>query len=525
MYRRLKAHGLSDACLELHSNKANRKTVIAQLGAAWDRSTTANKAEWVRLSRSLSVKQDELNLYVSELHEPGTHGRSVFDGIGILSGKAAKFSLEFSGVESHDRESFNSMIEIVERLALIYPSVRDCESLECIEKTEWSFAWQNQLLDAASRFRDDAAALRSSCEHLGEMLGLPADHEIQITRLSALRRLSKAIENVSGSDFRFIADGNLKDIPESLQSLKDTIESYVAAGKSLTAKYDDAQIQRMSLHEMDLEWRKVCAKMWPLSAIGKRRVQKLLQGYASDGKADPACDIQSLIEMQEALSAASQSPASKMPDFRGVHSDVSELVGVVKRACELHSASAQVDQDTRSSASVLPKLKQVLPKASESSVLAVAARDLIDLYTAFNRSGKQFMGHSGGKVTAASLQALIDSMRGLKEQTAQLNNWVKWSQVKQEAQRRGLSTVVEALSSGVIDDPVDDFLVAYSHGGSHWQSTKSQCSGALFTGSRKTELRSSGRLFKPSKISPRSKCDMPCRVICPLEMGWRGSLN
>ena len=46
VHRRLKQYGLGAACVELHSNKADRKSVLRQLGNAWDRATTAGEQEW-----------------------------------------------------------------------------------------------------------------------------------------------------------------------------------------------------------------------------------------------------------------------------------------------------------------------------------------------------------------------------------------------------------------------------------------------------------------------------------------------
>ena len=36
VYRRLREHGLGDHCIELHSNKSDRRHFLAQLKAAWE---------------------------------------------------------------------------------------------------------------------------------------------------------------------------------------------------------------------------------------------------------------------------------------------------------------------------------------------------------------------------------------------------------------------------------------------------------------------------------------------------------
>jgi very-short-patch-repair endonuclease len=217
----------------------------------------------------------------------------------------------------------------------------------------------------------------------------------------------------------------------------------------------------MPLKEMDHEWRRESAKLGPFSFLGKRRVRKLLQSYASEGRAVPDSDIQSLIAMQDALGGASASAARSLPGFNGVHSDVNALGSLLERALELHSACTQACQALGSPTSLLPKLEQLLPEGSESCDLAIAARDLIESQAQFKLSGKRFMALAGGTLSASSLHALMETMNDVKKDAAKLNDWVKWSQVKHEAEGRGLGPMVAALPIGAINDPVDDFLVSY----------------------------------------------------------------
>ncbi|WP_236638108.1 DUF4011 domain-containing protein [Mangrovicoccus ximenensis] len=55
--RRLAASGLGDAVLELHSAKADRKTVLGQLGRSWDRAAAASETRWVQVTGDLGVRR------------------------------------------------------------------------------------------------------------------------------------------------------------------------------------------------------------------------------------------------------------------------------------------------------------------------------------------------------------------------------------------------------------------------------------------------------------------------------------
>ena len=53
VHRRLVASGLGEAVLDLHSHKADKKSVIAQLGRGWDRESSSIEAQWIELTDKL----------------------------------------------------------------------------------------------------------------------------------------------------------------------------------------------------------------------------------------------------------------------------------------------------------------------------------------------------------------------------------------------------------------------------------------------------------------------------------------
>ena len=81
VHRRLVATGLGDAVLELHSNKTDRKTVLAQLGRGWDRASGGSEEKWIEVTEELKLSRDRLNAYVEALHAKGAQGFSVFDAV------------------------------------------------------------------------------------------------------------------------------------------------------------------------------------------------------------------------------------------------------------------------------------------------------------------------------------------------------------------------------------------------------------------------------------------------------------
>ncbi len=88
---RLSKAGLGEFCLDLHSNKTDKKTVLNQLRAARNDAQTSGRGpatgdNWQVQSDSLQQTRDKLNTYVRELHlQRLPLGKSVFDAYAELA--------------------------------------------------------------------------------------------------------------------------------------------------------------------------------------------------------------------------------------------------------------------------------------------------------------------------------------------------------------------------------------------------------------------------------------------------------
>tara|TARA_A100000171_G_scaffold53021_1_gene75483 strand:+ start:14422 stop:20340 length:5919 start_codon:yes stop_codon:yes gene_type:complete len=461
VYRRLKAYGLADACLELHSNKTDRKSVISQLGAAWDRSSRADEQEWLRLTNDLKIQRDELNLYVSELHRPGSHGYSVYEGIGILSANSPRFELNFRGVESHDQESFSSLIELVERLSITHTAVENCSSLHGIQKTEWSFEWQKKLLKSVSEFHDETVALLASCNQLKENLLISECPECPGKHLSALLGLAKSICKTASGDFGFALSTDLSSYAQCIDLLEKQIGEYKQAKQIIQAEYEDDEVLRIPLEDLDRDWRSESAKIWPMSALGKRRIQRILQSYASSGVANPEVDLAELRKIKRVLESVEKSILSSIPGFEGVQSNVAQLRDLVLVALEFNESISTLKSTISISSNIETELKRILDPGSDSLAAVSSAKELREAKRRFDQAGRSYVSLTESNLEVLTLQSLIDELKGIAAQSDGLNNWVKWVKVRNEASLRGLDPLIEALESGSLLDAKSEFMSAY----------------------------------------------------------------
>lgn len=125
--RRLDAAGVGDACLELHSNKTNKRRILDELRRTWELGSPKGAA-MSSLTQRLTAVRDTLNSHVERLHRPhDSAGFTPYDVIGQLT------RLRDAGEKPNDialtepaawpqqgfRERRGLVVELGERIALI----------------------------------------------------------------------------------------------------------------------------------------------------------------------------------------------------------------------------------------------------------------------------------------------------------------------------------------------------------------------------------------------------------------------
>ncbi|HBJ35056.1 MAG TPA: DNA helicase, partial [Planctomycetaceae bacterium] len=120
VYRRLRERGLGDCCLELHSNKAERRKFLDQLDSSWKNNRRAQANDWLTISERLKIRRDELNGYVAAIHQQHANGWTVFHAFGVCAkgGSATTPALEWADTIEHDVAAYRSLESLVGEIAL-----------------------------------------------------------------------------------------------------------------------------------------------------------------------------------------------------------------------------------------------------------------------------------------------------------------------------------------------------------------------------------------------------------------------
>ncbi|MFA6921070.1 MAG: DUF4011 domain-containing protein, partial [Gallionella sp.] len=337
VYRRLREVGLGEFCLELHSSKARKLDVLAQLGKSWAARGNVDPDVWRAEAVRLQKLRDGLNVYVERLHFRFRNGLTIFDAIGcIAAGKdVPALRLSWGTASAHDSEAMETMRDVVDRLEVNALAVGQDALLNgplaAVDRNEWSPSWQQTLVEFARAVIPLSHSVEQAYDRFCLVAGLPVVEKNQRAR-KAIEILAKALPNGTGRDWRFVLRPDVRVIAERLSSGAHLLTQYRELSAALTSQWADEvvtacqsgllllqqrrqvfavigmpwsqdvveivkqglvllddlantnhlsvkygeQVEQLNVNLLQREWVKAEKAMWPISWFGKRAIRKQL---------------------------------------------------------------------------------------------------------------------------------------------------------------------------------------------------------------------------------------------------------
>ena len=142
--RRLDYAGVGDACLELHSNKANKKNFLEELKRVWELGSPRGEFSDVMVD-NLTAARDKLNEHPARLHKiyfPSTLSAYQVMGHLIRIRQLAKPSIE---INLENFEDWNAN-DLVKRLELVEEIIERIQDIGLPDKHPWKGVGLQQIL-------------------------------------------------------------------------------------------------------------------------------------------------------------------------------------------------------------------------------------------------------------------------------------------------------------------------------------------------------------------------------------------
>ncbi|MBS0265208.1 MAG: DUF4011 domain-containing protein [Planctomycetes bacterium] len=192
VHRRLREHGLGDCCVELHSNKAERRRFLDQLDASWKKQRAGDESEWVSINQRLQVRRDELNEYVEAVHALEPNGWSAYRAMGecVRGRDLPTPPLAWPSFTEHDAATFTEFQDTVTRLATTFAALPADLSLPLVQASDWSMAWEQKFLESCRQLAAESNALAHALQAFAEMIQTEGLADLSLAQMAPLFRLA-----------------------------------------------------------------------------------------------------------------------------------------------------------------------------------------------------------------------------------------------------------------------------------------------------------------------------------------------
>lgn len=469
--RRLEAAGLGDLCLELHSHKANKRTVLEELGRTWQLGKPRGY-ELEQLVPRLEQSRARLNSHVAILHgQLGSAGMTPFRVIGqlaLLGDRGRDLGdLEFDGANTWSSDALR------ERRAVVSELVSRVEQMGTPNSHPWRGAERQTILNIdlpIIRERliilgSSLSKLRIKAHEIAELLRR-SDSD-SLPSIDHLRTTAKHVASAPTLDASALRHGVWKAGLTGLHELVEHGRSFTLLDSTLGSRINQ------SAYEVDLSGvRNVVA------THGKSLFRVLRGEYRSAVRAlrntlvgVPPKDYEERLGLLDDLIAArahllavrtaDEIGAHAFGDtWKGEHSNWEQLSAIVdwvegenqaNVGPDFHNTYADLDL-SRDFDTLADELSEATTRFRQDFQTVV---DLLSL-NIFNAFGSH-------DVDNLVLGNLVDRLDEWLRRLEDLTRWNTWYTCAVRARQLGLGAIVDSIESGELPAPkaTDVFERAY----------------------------------------------------------------
>ena len=318
VYNRLKRIGLGDFCLELHSNKAIKKEVLAQFKAALDKTEEkATTCKWKQEINQMLELRDKLNSLPAELHHRYPDDSTLYDDISDLCTSPAvpQLPAPSAHMQSFSLADKEALLNFVHELSIHFAEVENLYPgiAEDIASTQYSSHWEAKLAQALPAFAAAADAQDAALNAVMHALNLsPKEYA---DKRAALLRLLKLAARTVGQDNTPLLPASANKTLAALTAVLQQAETYRISKASLSLPYPDDLEDAPEIPILYNEWKTSQFSNFISRFFTTRRIRKALQFHAFCRlKPDIRRDLEALLTMKAAKQAISLD-ANKLPQY------------------------------------------------------------------------------------------------------------------------------------------------------------------------------------------------------------------
>lgn len=453
--KRLSDIGLDPFCLELHSNKSQKKNVLLQLEHTLEVGHTRRPEEYTETAIKLHELRKTLNGVVTELHKKQPCGYSVYELVGLY-----EENIEYSGlIEIPDgnyaqlsNQKLQDWKEIISRLKIAYDECGDeiCNKFQVIKqktfKPDYKQELEKVMRECIALLSDMEAKMKSICSLLEIKENLSAkDYDLVYAFVKELSNYHWIFSKLILSDnydllverlHKFIATGKKKQYLEN--QILDEFDKAV-----LTF---EAQITLLQWNQSQTQW--FLPKM-----LEESKLLRALQMYAKQPKQITKANIKTklelLIQYEEVSKQISIVDTSITAMFgmlwNPIDPEWQRLEDILEQTIKLRKKIIELPEDLFASAKSWIQ-RQELDFSKNLNVF----QDFTESYEQYKNitkllNDKYFVSFDHAPMEEMWIQSAISDCKFILAHLEYIKSWISLMNIYDNAKDEGIEYVAEAL--------------------------------------------------------------------------------
>ena len=465
--QRMNAIGLGNYCLEVHSTKAQKSSVLEQLATAWRERNLVTEEHWSTAASDLKKKRDQLNRLVSALHRRRANGMTAYEAFGRVVAdrdRLADIGLTWAAGTVHSPEQLAQMRETCSDMRTALEAVGDPAShpLNGIEQTRWNPAWVQTLQQTIDRLQVTLQQVRVAADALVASLGL--NEIVDDSLLPQLVKLVSLMLNANAADGVLLLNEETPERVRSLLAMADMAGRIEEKASQLSTRYDLKAVQ-LDLPALQREWSEACASNVLMRSGRKKKVRTHLQPYCTGEVPDEIG--RDLVVLQD-LAGLLRELETLRPRFRGMerlwkglNTDAAHVAAVVKWTGDVQDAvdAFQIDgvPSEHLLAHVAGHLTHDISRFRPGGQVRRAFDTMHQAFPAMHQAAKELGTCIGldrpGEIIRLEpgwIEAVLQQTARWRANVIKAPQWATWREAAKRARHAGLSPLVDAVESGTV---------------------------------------------------------------------------
>lgn len=466
---RLAKLNLDPFCLELHSNKAQKRAVLSQLERTLEIGHVKKPAEYQAQAERLNELRRSLNEIITELHKPRNCGMSMYQSV-VSYEKNERYrglvSIETDFADSCDAQKLQQIKDSIRSLSVCGKQIGGLKNskLRYYKNTEYSIAIRNAFETAVKYSSSRASEAKPAFEALCSLLGVQLKGNK--TSISAVGSFAHILSEES----EFLPDvvnDKAGQIDEQCRAFIQQISEYKAVKDQIGAAFEES-VYGFDCDNAALDWKRAEQK-WVLGkAMGQKKLVKELKIYARSPDSvtkENYLQICSTLSRAKKLAQSIDNMNGAKAVFVGIYSvqepDTQRMTRLIDSSIRLREQIAAISRENAQDESAL--LDFVRRYACDSSAKAQLAENAAAIakmkQSIASISGDFCVDFSPLDGSTDYISDLIQTLSGFAESIGDLRDATMLTQARNKLVQLGLSQLDNAYENADVDE--DSILPAF----------------------------------------------------------------